>query len=123
MSYSPVCKSKKNKSNSVWVSIVLNDIRETETVSFKTACKKFAEFNRQAYTTNVSPIAETIKGTELDYHNTIEIKSKTFEETSREEKIKFVNKQIDDLLDFIERNKQAKYNTWKKEFYNGSSKL
>lgn len=53
----------------------------------------------------------------------LEIKSKTFEEMSREEKIKFVNKQIDDLLDFIERNKQAKYNTWKKEFYNGSSKL
>ena len=123
MSYSPVCKSKKNKSNSVLVSIVLNDIRETETVSFKTACKKFAEFNRQVYTTNVSPIAETIKGTELDYHNTTETKYKTFEEMSYEEKIKSVNKQIDDLLDFIERNKQAKYNIWKKEFYNGSSKL
>ena len=123
MSYSPVCKSKKNKSNSVLVSIVLNDIRETETVSFKTACKKFAEFNRQVYTTNVSPIAEMIKGTELDYHNTIETKSKTFEEISREEKVKFVNKEIDDVLDFIEKNKQAKYNKYKKEFCNECNKL
>lgn len=84
---------------------------------------RFAEFNRWVYTTNVSPIAETIKGTELDYHNTIETKSKTFEEKSREEKVKFVNEEIDDLIDFIETNKQAKYNTWKKEFYNGNSKL
>lgn len=30
-------------------------------------------------------------------------------------KIKFVNKQIDDLLDFVERNKQAKYDKWRKE--------
>ena len=34
---------------------------------------------------------------------------------SYEEKIKFVNKQIDDLLDSIERNKQAKYDKWRKE--------
>lgn len=97
------------------VSIALNDIREAETVSAKTACKKFAEFNRQVYNTNISPIAGAIKGTELDYHNTIETKSKTFEEMSREEKAKYVNKEIDDLLDFIERNKQAKYNKYKKE--------
>jgi hypothetical protein len=72
----------------------------------------------------MSPIAETIEGTELDYHNIAKtVKPKSFEEMSYEEKIKSVNKQIDDLLDFIERNKQAKYNIWKKEFYNGSSKL
>lgn len=114
MSYSPVCKSKKNKSNSVWVSIVLNDIRETETVSFKTACKKFAEFNRQVYTTNVSPIAETIKGIELDYHNTIETKSKTFEEISREEKVKFVNKEIDELIEFCEKPIRERCEQWMK---------
>ena len=84
---------------------------------------RFAEFNRQVYTTNVSPIAEMIKGTELDYHNTIETKSKTFEEMSYEEKIKFVNKEIDDVLDFIERNKQAKYNKYKKGFCNECNKL
>lgn len=39
----------------------------------------------------------------------------SFAEMSYEEKIKFVNKQIDDLLDSIERNKQAKYDKWRKE--------
>ena len=42
---------------------------------------------------------------------------------SREEKVKFVNKEIDDVLDFIERNKQAKYNKYKKEFCNECNKL
>lgn len=46
---------------------------------------------------------------------TTETKHKTFKEMSYEEKIKSVNKQIDDLLDFIERNKQAKYDKWRKE--------
>lgn len=45
----------------------------------------------------------------------INIPQNSFVEMSYEEKIKFVNKQIDDLLDFIERNKQAKYNKWRKE--------
>ena len=39
---------------------------------------------------------------------------------SYEEKIKFVNKEIDDLLNFIESHKQAKYDKWKEEFYNGT---
>lgn len=76
---------------------------------------RFAEFNREVYDTYMSPIAEVVKGTELDYHNTTETKHKTFEEMSYEEKIKSVNKQIGDLLDFIERNKQAKYDKWRKE--------
>ena len=59
--------------------------------------------------------SDVVKGTELNYHNTTETKHKTFEGMSYEEKINFVNKQIDDLLDFIERNKQAKYNKYKKE--------
>lgn len=45
-----------------------------------------------------------------------EANPKSFDEMSKEEKIKFVNKQIDSLLDFIETNKQAKYNKYKKEF-------
>ena len=77
--------------------------------------KTLAEFGEQVDNTCFLPIAEVVKGTELDYHNTTETKHKTFEEMSYEEKIKFVNKQIDDLLDFIERNKQAKYNKWRKE--------
>ena len=97
------------------VNIALNDIIETETVYAESAGKKLVEFNRQVCNTNMSQISDMIKGTELDYHNTIETKSKIFEEMSYEEKIKFVNKEIDDLLDFIERNKQAKYNKWRKE--------
>ena len=62
----------------------------------------------------MSPIAETIEGTELDYHNIAEAKPKSFEEMSKEERIEFVNRQIDDLLNFIETNKQAKYNQFKR---------
>ena len=98
------------------VNIALNDIIGTETVYAESAGKKLVEFNRQVYNTNMSKIAETIEGTELDCHNIAKtVKPKSFEEISYEEKINFVNKQIDDLLDFIERNKQAKYNKYKKE--------
>lgn len=75
---------------------------------------RFAEFNREVYDTYMSPMAKAIEGTELDYHNTVETKPKTFEEMSKEEKIEFVNRQIDDLLNFIETNKQAKYNQFKR---------
>lgn len=75
---------------------------------------RFAEFNREVYDTYMSPMAKAIKGTELDYYNIIETKPKTFVGISYEEKIEFVNKQIDDLLDFIETNKQAKYNQFKR---------
>ena len=69
----------------------------------------------------MSQIVETIEGTELDCYNIAEtVKPKTFEEMSYEEKIKSVNKEIDDLLNFIESYKQARYNTWKDEFYNGT---
>lgn len=97
------------------ISIALNDTRETKTVYTVRAGKKPVEFNRQVYNTNMSQIVEVIKGTELDCCNTIETKPKTFVEMSYEEKIESVNKEIDDLLDFIERNKQAKYNKWRKE--------
>lgn len=106
------------------INIALNDTRKTETVYTESVGKNHVEFNEKVYNTNMSQIVETIEGTESDCYNITEtVKTKTFEEMSYEEKIKSVNKEIDDLLDFIERNKQAKYNTWKKEFYNGSSKL
>lgn len=98
------------------VNIALNDIREAETVSAESAGKKLVEFKKQVYNTNMSKIAETIEGTELDCHNIAKIvKPKSFEEMSYEEKIKLVNKEIDDLLDFIERNERARYNKWRKE--------
>lgn len=105
------------------ISIALNGTKDTMVVSGGYSNKKLAEFGKQVNDTCFLPIAEVVKGTELDYHNTTETKHKTFEEMSRDEKVEFVNKEIDDLIDFIETNKQAKYNTWKKEFYNGSSKL
>jgi hypothetical protein len=97
------------------ISIALDGTKDTMAVSGDYGNKSLAEFGEQVSYTCLSPISEVVKGTELDYHNTIETKHKAFEEMSYEEKIKFVNKQIDDLLDFIERNKQAKYDKWRKE--------
>lgn len=97
------------------ISIALDGTKDTMAVSGDYGNKSLAEFGEQVLYTCLSPISEVVKGTELDYHNTIETKHKAFEEMSYEEKIKFVNKQIDDLLDFIERNKQAKYDKWRKE--------
>lgn len=91
-----------------------------ETVFAESAGKRLVEFNSQVYDTYMSPMAKAIEGTGLDYRNIAETKPKSFEEMSKEEKFKFVNKEIDDLLAFIETNKQAKYNKWKKEFYNVS---
>jgi hypothetical protein len=97
------------------ISIALDGTKDTMAVSGDYGNKSLAEFGEQVSYTCLSPISEVVKGTELDYHNTIETKHKAFEEMSYEEKIKFINKQIDDLLDFIERNKQAKYDKWRKE--------
>lgn len=97
------------------ISIALDGTKDTITVSGGYGNKSLAELGEQEPYTCLPPIAEVVKGTELDYHNTTETKHKTFEEMSYEEKIKFVNKEIEDVLDFIERNKQAKYNKWRKE--------
>lgn len=103
------------------INIALNDTRKTETVYTESVGKNPVEFNEKVYNTNMSQTAETIEGTELDCHNIAEtVKSKSFEEMSYEEKIKSVNKEIDDLLNFIESYKQTRYNTWKDEFYNGT---
>lgn len=97
------------------ISVALDGTKDTITVSDGYGNKTLAEFGEQESYTCLPPIAEVVKGTELDYHNITEIKHKTFEEMSYEEKIKSVNKEIEDLLDFIERNKQAKYDKWRKE--------
>ena len=44
----------------------------------------------------------------------------TKQEVSDNVSIESVNKEIDDLLSFIEGYKQARYNTWREEFYNGT---
>lgn len=102
------------------INIALNDTKEVETVSTEAPREKFIDFNERVYDTYMSPMIKAIEGTELDCHNIAEAKPKTFEEMSYEEKIKSVNKEIDDLLNFIESYKQARYNTWKDEFYNGT---
>lgn len=98
------------------ISVALDGTKDTIAVSGGYGNKTLAEFGEQVDDACFLPIAEVVKGTELDYHNTTETKHKTFEEMSYEEKIKSVNKEIEDVLDFIERNKQAKYNKYKKEF-------
>ena len=112
MGYKP--KSRPRGQNSFRKKIIDSDVYTDSSGN------RFAEFNREVYDTYMSPMVKAIKGTELDYHNTTETKPKTFEEMSYEEKIKSVNKEIDDLLNFIESYKQARYNTWKDEFYNGT---
>lgn len=108
------------------INIALNDTRKTETVYTESVGKKPVEFNQEMYDTDTSPMAKVMEGTGLDYTNIVEetyirdVKprfnpAKSFEQVSKEEKVKFVNKEIDDLLDFIERNKQAKYDKWRKE--------
>lgn len=97
------------------ISVALDGTKDTIVVSGGYGNKSLAEFGEQVDDACFLPIAEVVKGTELDYHNTTKTKHKTFEEMSYEEKIKSVNKQIDDLLNFIERNKQAKYDKWRKE--------
>ena len=105
------------------ISVALDGTKDKITVSGGYGNKTLAEFGEQVDDACFLPIAEVVKGTELDYHNTTKTKHRTFGEMSYEERIKSVNKQIDDLLDFIERNKQAKYNKYKKEFCNECNKL
>lgn len=98
------------------IGIALNDTKEVETVSTEAPREKFIDFNERVYDTYMSPMIKIIEGTKLDCYSIAEANPKSFDEMSKEEKIKFVNKQIDSLLDFIETNKQAKYNKYKKEF-------
>ena len=89
-------------------------IYDCETVTAETANEKFIDFNEKVYDTYMSPMIKVIEETELDFHNIAEAKPKSFEEMSKKEKTEFVNRQIDDLLNFIETNKQAKYNQFKR---------
>lgn len=102
------------------ISVTLNNTKETETVSTEASREKFIDFNERVYGTYMSPMIKQLKGQKLDCYDIAETNPKSFDEMSYEEKIKSVNKQIDDLLDFIESHKQARYNAWKEEFYNGT---
>lgn len=103
MAYSPVCKSKNKKSNN----------------------KSLLEFNEKMYGANISPMAKVMEGTGLDYTNIVEetyirdVKprfnpTKSFEQLSKEEKVRLVNKEIDELIEFCEKPIRERYEQWMK---------
>ena len=86
---------------------------------------RFAEFNIEVYDTYMSPMAKVMEGTELNYTNIVketyirDVKlrfnpTKSFEKLSKEEKVKLVNKEIDELIEFCEKPIRERYEQWMK---------
>lgn len=96
------------------IGIALNDTKEVETVSTEAPREKFIDFNERVYDTYMSPMIKAIGGTELDCHNIAEAKPKSFEQLSKEEKVKLVNKEIDELIEFCEKPIRERYEQWMK---------
>lgn len=107
------------------INIALNDTRKTETVYTESVGKKPVEFNKKMYDTGISPMAKVMDGTELDSTNIVEetyirdVKprfnpAKSFEQLSKEEKVKLVNKEIDELIEFCEKPIRERYEQWMK---------
>ena len=127
MSYSPVSKSKKKSlSDDELYNLrcsIYNKYRDTilnnNYSGYDSAYKDYLCYVENGGINHYLSIA--MKDYRFQYkkqqkiEKEINIPQNSFVEMSYEEKIKFVNKEIDDLLDFIERNKQAKYNKWRKE--------
>lgn len=152
MSYSPVCKSKKKKSNN---ESFLEDIRNSIDKEYRKATQSDDwsnySFVYEAYynyrlnggcSYYIKAIVEKYKNQyerqqsqkdaeKLQYDALLDVISVALNGTANTEKtakqevsnnvsIESVNKEIDDLLNFIESYKQARYNVWKEEFYNGT---
>ena len=77
------------------------------------------------YGTGISPMAKVMEGTGLDSTNIVEetyirgVKprlnpAKSFEQLSKEEKVKLVNKEIDELIEFCEKPIRERYEQWMK---------
>ena len=107
------------------INAALNDTRESETVYTESVGKKPVEFNKKMYGTGISPMAKVMEGTGLDSTNIVEetyirgVKprlnsAKSFEQLSKEEKVKLVNKEIDELLEFCEKPIGERYEQWMK---------
>lgn len=107
------------------INIALNDTRKTEAVYTESVGKKPVEFNKKMYDTGISPMAKVMDGTELDSTNIVEetyirdVKprfnpAKSFEQLSKEEKVKLVNKEIDELIEFCEKPIRERYEQWMK---------
>lgn len=107
------------------INIALNDTRKTETVYTESVGKEPVEFNKKMYGTGISSMAEVMEGTGLDSTNIVEetyirgVKprfnpAKSFEQLSKEEKVKLVNKEIDELIEFCEKPIRERYEQWMK---------
>ena len=70
-------------------------------------------------------LGKVMEGTELDYTNIVEetyirgVKprlnsTKSFEQLSKEEKVKLVNKEIDEPIEFCEKPIRERYEQWMK---------
>lgn len=77
------------------------------------------------YGTGISPMAKVMESTGLDSTNIVEetyirgVKprlnsAKSFEQLSKEEKVKLVNKEIDELIEFCEKPIRERYEQWMK---------
>lgn len=130
MSYSPVSKSNKSLSDDELYNLrcsIYNKYRDAilsnNYSGYNSAYKDYLHYVENGGTNHYLSVAmrdyrfQYKKQQKIEKINTTK---NSFVEMSYEEKIKFVNKEIDDLLNFIERNKQARYNAWKEEFYNGT---
>lgn len=105
---------KHNGGNAAYIDQIINDYgRQYAKALYET---QYTE-NNTSISDKASHSTKPVENFELNYEN-INVKPKTFESMIYEQKIKAANKEIDDLLDYIERNKQAKYRKYK-EYYDG----
>lgn len=152
MSYSPVYKSKKKKSNN---ESLLEDTKSLIDKEYRKAvqsddwsnysfvyetyynyrlnggCSYYIKAIVEKYK-NQYEIQQNQKDVEkmqrdallgiisVALNDTTSTEKTTKQEVSNSVSIESVNKEIDDLLSFIEGYKQARYNAWKEEFYNGT---
>lgn len=128
MSYSPVCKSRKKKSNN---DFFLENIRNSIEKEYRKATQS-GDWNSYSFVYEayydyrlnggnsyyIKAIVEKYKN-QYEKQKFQKTKKSTEQEVSKDISVESVNKEIDDLLNFIESYKQARYNTWKDEFYNG----
>ena len=128
MAYSPVGKSKNKKSDN---ESFLEDIRNGIDKEYRKATQS-GDWNNYSFVYEayynyrlnggnsyyIKVIVEKYKS-QYERQKFQKTKKSTEQEVSKDISVESVNKEIDDLLNFIESYKQARYNTWKDEFYNG----
>lgn len=129
MAYSPVFKSKNKKLDNEFL---LEDIRSSIDKEYREAVQSDDwsnyEFVYEAYynyrlnggnSYYIKAVVEKYKN-QYEKQKLQKTEKATEQEVFKDVSVESVNKEIDDLLNFIESYKQARYNTWKDEFYNGT---